>query len=262
MNTVELFDTHAHIHFPDYALDMYETWREAQAAGVTRMLAVGCRLEDSVLGVQFAQQNDKIWAAIGIHPHEAADFLSKDNAKDAFENLLKNKKDNKIVGIGEIGLDFYYNHSSKEDQIALLQWQLSLAEQYDLPVIFHVRDAFEEFWPIFDRFNIKKGLIHSFTGVKSDVAQILQRDLLVGLNGIMTFTKVQEQLEAAKAVPLERLVLETDAPYLTPKPFRGSICKPEHVRITAEFLAELRGEQFEQLADQTTKNAIELFNVN
>lgn len=258
MSDIELFDTHAHIHFSEYPLDAEDTWRDAQQSGVSRMLSVGCRLEDSQGAVAFAQKHDNVWAAVGIHPHEATDFLSRPEAKQAFEKLLTKQK---VVAIGEIGLDFYYHHSIKEDQIALLEWQLGLAEAHNLPVIFHVRDAFDDFWPLFDRFSIKKGLIHSFTGVKSDVEQILQRNLWVALNGIMTFTKVQEQLEAAKAVPLERLLLETDAPYLTPKPFRGNICKPEHVRVNAEFLADLRGEPLEVLAAQTTQNARQLFNV-
>jgi TatD DNase family protein len=259
MDDIQLFDTHAHIHFPDYSLDAEQTWLDAQGKGVTRMLLVGCRLEDSRLGIEFAQQHENVWATIGIHPHEASDFLSQSGAKEAFEALTKEEK---VVAIGEIGLDYYYNHSPKEDQIELLRWQLWLAEKYELPVIFHVRDAFEDFWPIFDEFSIKKGLIHSFTGVLSDIEQILQRDLYVALNGIMTFTSVQEQLEAAKAIPLDRLVLETDAPYLTPKPFRGNICKPEHVRVTAAFLADLRGETLAVLARQTTANARKLFNVS
>ena len=257
----ELFDTHAHIHFPDYELDADEVWQSAINEGITRMIAVGCRVKDSKLAVDFASKHDNVWAAVGVHPHEAREFLGEESSKRDLEALLSDVQGSKIVAIGEIGLDYFYEHSNKDEQLELLEFQMSLAEKYGLPVIFHVRDAFNDFWPIFDRYNIKKGLIHSFTGVKSDVEQILGRGLYVGLNGIMTFTKHDDQLEAAKAVPLENLVLETDAPYLTPKPFRGKICKPEHVKLTAEFLAELRGEPFEQLARQTTVNARRFFNV-
>lgn len=258
---IDYFDTHAHIHFPDYGYDADETWRESKAAGVTRMLAVGCRLEDSRGAIDFARDREGIWVAIGIHPHEADEFLARPNGKEKFEALLADIKTDKIVAIGEIGLDFFYNHSDKAQQIELLEWQLGLAEKHDLPVIFHVRDAFDEFWPIFDRFSIKKAVIHSFTGVLSDVEQIVERGLYAGLNGIMTFTKREDQLEAARALPLKNMVLETDAPYLTPKPFRGKICKPEHVKLTAAFLAELRGEQLADLVRQTTDNARALFNV-
>jgi TatD DNase family protein len=257
----EYFDTHAHIQFPDYGLDPDETWESAKEAGVTRMLAVGCRLEDSRGAVKLAKSQEGIWAAVGIHPHEAKDFLSRPGAKQEFEKLLSNLKEDKIVAIGEIGLDYYYNHSSKEEQTELLEFQIKLAEKYDLPVIFHVRDAFSDFWPVFDRFNIKRAVIHSFTGVQLDVVQILKRGLSVGLNGIITFTKQEKQLEAVKSLPLESIILETDAPYLTPKPFRGKICKPEHVKLTAAFLAELRGESVEQLAHETTMNARRLFNI-
>lgn len=257
-DTIEYFDTHSHIHFADYPFDADETWQEAKNAGVTRMLAVGCRLEDSQGAVDFAAKHDGVWASIGIHPHEAADFLQKPALKKQFEKLIKSKK---VVAIGEIGLDYYYNHSPKEAQIELLKWQLQLAQDNDLPVIFHIRDAFEDFWPIFDQYKLKLSLIHSFTGVKADVDEILKRQLFVALNGIMTFTKQESQLQAAKAIPLEKLVLETDAPYLTPKPLRGKICKPEYVKLTAAFLAELRHESLERLAIQTTRNAQEIFNV-
>lgn len=255
---IEYFDTHAHIHFPDYPYDPVKTWQEAQAAGVTRMLAVGCRLGDSQAAVKLAQAHNGIWAVVGIHPHEAAEFLAVDAAKSEFTTLLSQDK---VVAIGEIGLDYFYNHSPKEQQIEVLHWQLQLAQNHNLPVVFHVREAFEDFWPIFDQYTLKTSLIHSFTGSVGDLEQILARDLLVAQNGIMTFTKDEEQLTAARMIPLDRLVIETDAPFLTPKPLRGKICKPEHVKLTAAFLAELRHEPLEQFASQTTQNARVLFNV-
>lgn len=254
-------DTHQHIHFPDYKLDREEVLQSARQAGVEQMISVGCRLKDSRGAVEFAKNHDGVWASVGIHPHEAAEFLAEQSNLTAFEALLKDPAGDKIVAIGECGLDYYYTHSSKEEQARLMEWQLGLAEKYNLPVIFHVRDAFSDFWPIFDKFTIKRAVIHSFTGVQLEVGQILKRGLLIGLNGIMTFTREPAQLEAAKMIPLESLVLETDAPYLTPKPFRGKICKPEHVKLTAEFLADLRGESLEQLALQTTENARRLFNL-
>ncbi len=259
---IEYFDTHSHTQFPTYELDAEEVWQSAQEQGVSRMLLVGCRLDDSQLAIDFAKKHANVWATVGIHPHEAEDFLATKGAKEAFEALLADVAGNKIVAIGEIGLDYYYNHSSKAKQIELLEWQLTLAVKYELPVTFHVRDAFADFWPIYDKYKLKKSLIHSFTGIKSDLDEILKRGLSVALNGIITFTSQAAQLEAAKAIPLDALVLETDAPYLTPKPFRGSICKPEYVTLTAKFLAKLRHESLEDLAYQTTHNARVLFNVN
>lgn len=259
---VNYFDTHAHIHFPDYELDADEVWQESRAAGVGGMIAVGCTLADSKDALEFARKHKDMWAAIGVHPHEAGAFLGAANAKEELESLLAEPAKNKIVAVGETGLDYYYENSNKADQAEILEFQIHLAKKYDLPVIFHVRDAFSDFWPIFDKFNVKKAVIHSFTGVQLDVGHALERGLLIGLNGIMTFTKHQDQLEAAKAIPLESLVLETDAPFLTPKPLRGKICKPEHVKLTAAFLADLRGEPLEQLVTQTTLNARRLFNIN
>jgi TatD DNase family protein len=255
---LEYFDTHAHIHFPDYGLDPEATWQYAQKEGVTRLMAVGCRLSDSQGAAELAADHEGIWASVGIHPHEAKEFLALPDGRKQFEELLTHPK---VVAIGETGLDYFYNHSPVEQQKLVLEYQLHLAEKLDLPVIFHVRDAFDDFWPICDKFSIKRAVIHSFTGVQLDVGQILKRGLYIGLNGITTFTKVPEQIKAVKSIPLENIVLETDAPYLTPKPLRGSICKPEHVKLTAAFLAELRGESLEQLSLQTTKNAQRLFNL-
>ena len=163
--------------------------------------------------------------------------------------------------LGECGLDYYYENSPKEAQKAILRFQLELAQKHSLPVIFHVREAFDDFWPIVDEYKGIRGVIHSFTSTTRVLDEILQRGLYVGLNGIITFTKQPEQLAMAKAVPLEKLVLETDAPFLTPSPYRGTICLPKHVRTTAEFLADLRGEPLSAIADSTTRNARMLFDV-
>ena len=129
----------------------------------------------------------------------------------------------------------------------------------ELPFIFHVRDAWNDFWPTFDDYKGLKGVIHSFSSGVKQLEAALSRDLYIGLNGIMTFTKDQAQLEAARQVPLDRLILETDAPFLTPAPFRGQVCEPKYVIATAEFLANLRGESIEELSRATTINALKLF---
>lgn len=262
MSKNELIDTHSHIHFPNYGLDPEEVWQESVEKGVTGMIVVGCRLEDSQGAIKFAAKHDNVWAAVGLHPHEAGEILAIPSAKIAFEALLSNPAEDKVVAIGECGLDYYYENASKESQKELLHYQLKLASEHDLPVIFHVRDAFNDFWPIYDQHKIKNGVVHSFTGVKKDVEEALRRNLYIGLNGIVTFSKSEEQLNAIKDIPLESVVVETDAPYLTPKPFRGKICKPEHVELTAKFLAEHRGEPFELFASSTTDNARRLFNVS
>jgi TatD DNase family protein len=256
-----LVDTHAHIHFSSYGLDAEEVWQSSKQHGVNKLLAVGCRLDDSEGAISFAKAHEGVWASIGIHPHEANEFLSDEANLQKFERLLSQKDDDKIVAIGETGLDYYYQHSDKSSQRNLLEWQLGVAKKHNLPVVFHVRDAFEDFWPIVDNFGGINGVVHSFSSNGGVLDQVLARNLYVGVNGIMTFTKDDDQLEAAKRIPLDRLLLETDAPFLTPKPFRGKVCKPEYVKLVAEFLSQLRGEPLEQIAKRTTMNAQELFGI-
>lgn len=255
---IELVDTHCHIQFPDYKIDPDEAIASAQADGVTRLLVVGTDLEASKKAIDFVQSRDNCWATIGLHPHEGAVYVHDEQALAEFAALATQPK---VVAIGETGLDYYYQHSPKEDQIKLLEFQLELAQKHDLPVVFHVRDAFTDFWPIVDRYPDLKGVIHSFSATKKELAEILKRDYYIGLNGIMTFSKNQAQLDAAKSIPIDHLVLETDAPFLTPAPFRGKICEPKHVRVTAEFLAQLRGENLSDLAEHTTQNARALFKI-
>ena len=270
---MQLFDTHCHIH---EAVDNFDTESETQVrwkragdltpdamianaaeAGVTRLICVGTTLADSELAVDFARTRPAVWASIGVHPHEAKDHPAAATQK-TFGVLAAKPK---VVAVGECGLDYFYAHSSKADQETALRFQIELALAHVLPIIFHVREAFGDFWPIFDEYKHIRGVIHSFSAGQRELEQILQRNLYVGLNGIMTFTKILEQLAAAKAVPLERLVVETDAPFLTPAPERGKICQPKHVRVIAEFLANLRGESLETFAQTTTQNAHDLFGI-
>lgn len=270
---MELTDTHCHIHAADPQLAgeraTLDRWRkagiqpssmleDAQRLGVNRIICVGTTLPDSTAAIDFASAHQGCWATVGIHPHEAKD-VSIEEAAVGLEKLATQPK---VVGLGECGLDFYYEFSPKELQIPLLEAHLAVAKKHDLPVVFHVRDAFTDFWPIFDTYPGVRGVIHSFTGTADELKAILQRGLYVGLNGIMTFTKNPAQLAMAKAVPLDRLVVETDAPFLTPTPYRGKICEPKYVRVTAEFLSNLRGESLESLAASTTRNAAALFNLN
>lgn len=272
---IELTDTHCHIQGarPESVGEngVQNKWAEAgltdprpiieaaRAASVTRLIAVGTTTPDSELAVKLAASEQQVWASIGMHPHEADTHLPDKDLLDRFKILADRPK---VVAVGECGLDYFYEHSSKANQQKLLRLQLDIAEANHLPLIFHVRDAFDDFWPIFDEYKGLRGVIHSFSATEKELEQILARGLYVGLNGIMTFTKRAEQLAAAKAVPLDRLLLETDAPFLTPTPLRGTVCEPKHLRITAEFLTKLRGESLAELADQTTSNARNLFGLS
>jgi len=267
-----LVDTHCHIHEAWQSVNGNDAtaklWVKAGSPsaddliaravqeGVTCMICVGTTLPDSKMGIEFVARRDHVWASIGIHPHEAKDYADSPKKLAEFMALATRPK---VVAIGECGLDYYYAHSPKAQQKKILHAQLALAAKHHLPVIFHVREAFADFWPIFDSYPGLGGVIHSFSAGELELEQIVKRGLYVGLNGIMTFTKDAGQLAAAKAVPLNQLLLETDAPFLTPSPYRGTICEPKHVRVTAEFVAKLRGESIAELAAATTQNARTLF---
>lgn len=213
---MQLVDTHCHIHEADQlaatlhtetrqrynkagAPDPGDVIKAAKEVDVTRMICVGTTLADSKVAIEFAQAHPaECWASIGIHPHEAKEHLALANQKEFMDLATKPK----VVAVGECGLDYYYSHSPKEEQMELLHMQLGLAQKHDLPVIFHVRDAFDDFWPIFDSYQGIRGVIHSFSATRKELDEVLARNLYVGLNGIMTFTKDQNQLEAAKAVYL------------------------------------------------------------
>lgn len=259
---MEFVDTHCHIHFEKYGLDPDQTLERAKTAGVRRVICVGTTLADSQKAINFAKAHENVWATVGVHPHDAESFVS-DRANQGrlkeILDLLSISSGTKIVGIGEIGLDYYKNYSSQADQQAALRLQIDAGQPTGLPFVFHVRDAWKDFWKIFDDYKNLKGVIHSFSSTPDHLEEVLSRGLYVGLNGIMTFTTDKQQLAAGKSVPTDKLLLETDAPFLTPAPERGQICEPKHTRDVAEFLSNLRQEPLETLATITTKNAVELF---
>ncbi len=224
--------------------------------GVKIMIVVGCTLKDSSLAIQLANDYSCVLPAIGIHPHEAINFLSLDQFKQ-FEDLI----DDSVIAIGECGLDYFYNYSDLSLQKKLLIWQLQLAKKYKLPLIFHVRQAFSDFWSIIKDFLPLKAVIHSFTDDKKNLFQAIDNDFMVGINGIATFMKSSQEIEMLKAIPLDHLILETDSPYLTPVPYRGTINIPKNVFYITEYLSNLRQENFDLIRHQTSFNAIKLFNL-
>lgn len=244
-----LIDTHCHIHEADFLLDMSETLEHAREAGVSEMICVGTSIDSSRRAIDFARKNSQAYASVGIHPHDT---------KDGFE-LGSLALTDKVVAVGEIGLDYYYDNSPRDIQIAALKAQIEFAVEHDLPIIFHVRDAFDDFWPIFDSYAGIRGVLHSFTDSKENLDRAIKRGLYIGINGISTFTKDSVQQAMFTSIPLERLLLETDAPFLTPAPFRGKVNEPAFVKNVAEHAATARNISLQQLADATTANARALF---
>ncbi|MDB5165766.1 MAG: putative Uncharacterized deoxyribonuclease YabD [Candidatus Saccharibacteria bacterium] len=246
-----LVDTHCHIHESNYPLDIGDVMKHAHGSGVSKLICVGTSEQSSLEAVAFAAQHEQCYATVGVHPHDAKDGYRK------IAELVQANKD--VVAIGEIGLDYFYTHSPREVQITALETQLQLARDNNLPVIFHVREAFDDFWPILDNFSGMRGELHSFTDSYDNLAKGLERGLFIGVNGISTFTKDMEQQKTYDQIPLDKLLLETDAPFLTPVPHRGKVNQPAYVRVIAEYHAKRRHISLKEIAVATTINATALF---
>lgn len=249
---MQFVDTHCHIHSADYKLDGEEVYKQAIEIGVTKMICVGTNVEDSRLAVEFAKKHDGAFASIGVHPHEAKHGIGD----------LKKLVSDKIIAIGEIGLDYFYKHSERETQIKVFEQQIQLAVESDLPIIFHVREAYDDFWPILDNFSGIRGVLHSFTDSNANLEKALQKGFYIGVNGISTFTKDARQKEMFANLPLDRVVLETDAPYLTPTGQRGKVNEPAFITEVAKHLSTVWSVPINTIADQTTSNATQLFNIS
>ena len=252
-----LIDTHCHIHSADYPLDSEEVIERAHYANVMQMICVGTSVSDSNLALNFADEHEGVFATVGIHPQNINDNV------DDIENILKTNSQ-KIVGVGEIGLDYFYGKNDREKQISLLRKQIELAIKYDLPISFHVRNAYDDFWTILDDFYQPiRGVLHCFTGTDQDVKMGLKKSFYFGINGISTFTKIESQKNMFKNLPLDKIILETDAPFLTPDPLRGKIKtnEPAYVKEIAEHASIERQVSFEKIATATTANARSLFKI-
>lgn len=217
------------------------------------MVCVGTSEESSELAISFAEAHDNVFASIGVHPHDTKDGYAK------IATLAGSSE--KIIAVGEIGLDYFYTHSPRDLQIEALKAQLDIAVKHDLPVIFHVREAFDDFWPIFEQYEGLRGVLHSFTDSKENMERAVAKGLYIGVNGISTFTKDEMQKAMFDAIPLDRILFETDAPFLTPTPYRGKINEPAYVRIVAEFHAQRRGISLNEIAEASSQNARALFNL-
>lgn len=249
-STPLLVDTHCHIHEAEYPLDKHDTLARARSAGVETLICVGTSEQSSREATEFAASRDGVYATVGVHPHDTKDGYA------AIEALAVQEK---VVAVGEIGLDYYYTHSPREVQIAALEAQLQVARDHDLAVSFHVREAFEDFWPVLDNFSGLRGVLHSFTDTTQEMERGVSRGLYFGVNGISTFTKDDRQKAMFMAIPLELLLLETDAPFLTPVPFRGKVNEPGFVSEVAAHHARVRNMSVDELARETTANAKRLF---
>ncbi len=245
-----LVDSHCHLHdqefFPSAQAEQF--LQEAHAANVQQIIVIGTDPVDSQHACEFAAQHDNVYWTYGIHPEHASQFCSIPHVTPT-----EIPKAN-LVAIGEIGLDYHYSGYDRAQQIQLFEQMLQLATDLGLPVSLHIREAFADAWPVLDNFPGLRGVVHSFTGSKRELKQALARDFYIGANGLATYT-------TPALPPLEKMLLETDAPFLTPVPFRGTINKPGYVREIATYLSEKLGVAEVKIAEQTTNNAKQLFHL-
>ena len=251
-------DSHCHLNYEGLAEDQSAVLERARAAGVSAMLNISTRASewDDVLGV--AERESDVWASIGIHPHEAD--LHPDVET---RTLVDRARHPRVAGIGESGLDYYYDRSDRDRQRASFRSHIAAAREAQVPIIIHTREAEADTALILGEEMGKgrfTGVLHCFTGTLDLARTGLELGLYVSISGIVTFKNARELQETARAIPLDRLLIETDAPFLAPVPHRGRTCEPAFVADTARFLAELRGESLETLAAATSANFRTLFN--
>ncbi|MEO1045035.1 MAG: TatD family hydrolase [Pseudomonadota bacterium] len=252
-----LVDSHCHLNYKGMAEDQPELLARARGAGVTAMLNISTRESEWDDVIATAEREDDVWASVGIHPHEA-----DDHADLALERLIAASEHPRVVGIGETGLDYYYDHSDRGRQQDSMRLHIAAARETGLPMIIHMRDAEDDMTAILAE-EREKGLfpclIHCFTAGKEFADQMLAWDIPLSLSGIVTFKNARELQQVAKDIPSHKLLIETDAPFLAPVPHRGKRGEPAFVRNTGEFLAGLRNEEPEALFETTAQNFYALF---
>ncbi len=250
-----IFDTHAHYDDSRFDEDRDELLTSLSDGCVSGIINCGCDLKSSLKTVALTEKHSFLYGAVGVHPHEAEETTEEDLEK--IKELYKNEK---IVAVGEIGLDYFYDFSPRERQIEFFRNQIITANELGLPVIIHDREAHE------DTLNILKGLkpkgvVHCFSGSAEMAKEILKLGLYIGIGGAVTFKNARKPIEVVENLPLDRLLLETDAPYMTPVPFRGKRCDSSHIAYTAEKIAEIKNIDVQQLINTCTENAKRLFNL-
>jgi TatD DNase family protein len=258
VSAADLFDTHAHLHFPEFGADLQEVLTRARAAGVRRILTIGTEVDSARGAVALAEREPDVWAAVGIHPHEASSTEAPALAE--LERLARHPR---VVAVGEIGLDFFRDLSPRDVQQTAFRAQLDLARRVGKPVVVHCRDAHAETLAILAEARVgeRGGIMHCFSGDVDIARRCLDLGLLVSLAGPVTYPKARALPEVARFVPGDRLVLETDCPYLPPQPHRGRRNEPAYLAITAARVAELRGEPVDDLAARLTANARTLLGI-
>ena len=255
----KIIDSHCHLNFPEFKGKLDEIVKRALEKGVCRMLTISTKLNEINELESISKSYSEVYNSVGVHPHECKNY------KDlSLKDLIKHTKNSKCIGIGESGLDFYYENSPKELQIKLFKIHIEAARETNLPLIVHTRKADIQTIQILSD-EMKRGafpgLIHCFSTSKELAEKAINLGFYISLSGIITFNKSNELRSIVKELPLEKLLVETDAPYLAPEPYRGKCNEPSYVIHTAKILADLKNVKLDIIAEKTTKNFNRLFNL-
>jgi TatD DNase family protein len=252
-----LIDSHAHLEMREFDSDRGEVVRRAKEAGIDAIVTVGTNLRDCLKALAIAAQYEFVYAALGVHPHDVKGIDEK-----TYSALRKLVGQPKVVAYGEIGLDFFRNRSPRDVQIRCFGEQLELADEFDLPVIIHDRDAHAETLNMLRTWKGKKrGIVHCFSGDAAMAKKCLDLGFHISIPGPVTYPKSEKLLEVVRQVPLERMLVETDAPYLTPQPHRGKRNEPAYVVHTAKRIADIKGITLAEVGAATSQNARVVFGI-
>lgn len=254
-----LFDTHAHLNADQYKEDLAEVMVRAQEAGVSNIVVVGFDRLTIKRAMELAEAHDFIYACVGWHPVDAIDMTNEDLAW--IEELASHPK---VVALGEMGLDYYWDKSPQEIQKEVFRKQIQLAKKVKLPIVIHNRDATADIVEILREEGASEvgGIMHCFSGSVEIAKECLEMNFYISLGGPVTFKNAKKPKEVALEIPLARLLIETDCPYLTPHPYRGQRNEPSYVKLVAEQIAEIKGLTFEEIARATSDNAKRIFGIN
>lgn len=251
-----LIDTHAHLNDEKFTSDLDDVIARAEAADVKRIIVCGCDLASSRAAIDLSERYESVYATVGVHPHDAKHYNPV-----VGRMLIQMAENKKVLAIGEIGLDFHYDFSPREDQFAAFEAQVELAAEVGLPIIVHSRESNPEVLQVLSNkaAKISKCVFHCFSGDEDFVQQVLDLGYYIGVDGPITYKASEKLRRVIQVTPLERILIETDCPYLTPIPYRGKRNEPAYVRLVAEEVARVKEIPLEELAEITTRNAFDFF---
>ncbi len=250
------FESHAHYDDEKYDLDRFELIGKMHENGVDYIINAGSDLKSSLAGINISSAFPFFYAAVGVHPHEVSDMTDDD-----IKTLRKYAENENVVAVGEIGLDFYYDFSPRELQRKWFVRQLELAKEIDLPVIIHSREAAKECFDIIKNSGVRKGVIHSYSGSWQMALDYVELGFYIGIGGMVTFKNARKPIETVEKVPIDRILLETDSPYLSPVPLRGTRNNSQNLKYICDKIAQIKQISPENVAKITSENSMELFSL-